>query len=254
MTRKCFFVDRIDPAEDVVTIGDKTAHHIETVLRLKPGDSIELRDGRGNAWPAVIERVGPQAVQARIAGRKRPEAESPLDVTLALAYARSDRMELALRQATEMGAHRFIAFRAERSQYGLAGGQAARRKERWEKIAREALCQCRRAILPEIHVLGGVAHFLSETASILHNDGESLKVVASEDESEESLLTLWSRFPNIKRVIGVIGPEGGWTNDEASQFVEAGFVKVRIGPRILRLETAAIALLASVQLLWGDFR
>lgn len=254
MTRKCFFLDQVDPGQEYVILSDQAAHHMESVLRLKAGDRVELCDGRGNAWHGVIEKVDPETIRVRLAGRRDLEKESPLELTLALAFARSDRMELVLRQATEMGVNRFFAFRAQRSQYGLSGNQKIKREERWQKIAREAMCQCQRTRLPQIQVVESISEFLDRTAPEVGSDDDSLRVLASEEEREQSLITLWHLFPKCGKILAVVGPEGGWTETEESQFTEAGFKTVHLGPRILRLETAAIALLASAQLLWGDFK
>ncbi len=153
MTRKCFLIEPQEPGAEVVRLADDVAHHVRKVLRLRPGDSIELRDGQGNGWNAIIREMQRKEVRLRWWSKQTVRKESPLRLTLALAFSRSDRMELVLRQATEMGVHRFVAFRAERSDYSLPGSQIDKRKERWRKITGEALCQCGRTRLPEILIL-----------------------------------------------------------------------------------------------------
>jgi 16S rRNA (uracil1498-N3)-methyltransferase len=187
-------------------------------------------------------------VGEKLAGRN----ESPLRLTLALAFSRFDRMELALRQATEMGVHRFIAFRAERSEYTLPGPQMEKRKERWRKITREALCQCGRMILPDILILSDTAEFISNITTGQIAERECLKILAREDAGRSGLLSLFEVHPVCRQMLAVVGPEGGWSQHEGGQFMEAGFRPVHLGPRTLRLETATVALLAAVQLLWGD--
>jgi len=253
MTRKCFFIDRIDPREDYVILNDRSAHHMESVLRMGDGDSVELRDGAGNAWRGVLAGREGGGIRIRLGEKRHVRNESPLNLTLALAFARSDRMELVLRQATEIGVHRLIAFRAQRSQYGLSGAQAAKKRERWEKIAREALCQCGRMRLPEIHLLSDVPEFISQVMkSEGHDEGCGLRIVAWEEERRQNLLGLWRSFPECSELLVVVGPEGGWTPGEVEQFERAGFHSVRLGTRTLRFETAALALVTSAQLLWGD--
>jgi 16S rRNA (uracil1498-N3)-methyltransferase len=252
MTRKCFLVDEIDFREELVSLAGDVAHHLRNVLRLRPGDSIELRDGRGNGWSAVIREMKGREVRVAIEKKQRVQNESPLRLTLALAFSRSDRMELVLRQATEMGVDRFIAFRAERSEYHLPGSQRDRRIERWRKITREALCQCGRMSLPEILVLSDTAELISSDSTGKPNDGKTLKILAREEADRQSLLALLEGHPVCRQVLAVVGPEGGWSKREGDQFMEGGFRPVHLGPRTLRLETAAVALLAGVQLLWGD--
>lgn len=253
MTRKRFFVDRIDPCRDHVILKDQAAHHLESVLRMGAGDSIELRDGAGNAWQGVVAGREDGGVCIRLGEKQQVQNESPLNLTLALAFARSDRMDLVVRQATEIGVHRFIAFRAQRSQYGLGGAQSVKRRERWEKIAREALCQCGRMKLPEIDVLSDVPEFISHVMKTEgHEAGCGLRIVAWEEERRQSLMELWRSFPKCRDVLVVVGPEGGWIQSEVEQLGQAGFHSVHLGSRTLRFETASLALAVSAQLLWGD--
>jgi 16S rRNA (uracil1498-N3)-methyltransferase len=251
MTRKCFLIDHQDPG-GMVTLAEDVAHHVRNVLRLKPGDSIELRDGQGNGWSAVIKEMKGGEVRVGVCERQVSLNESPLQLTLALAISRFDRMELAFRQATEMGAHRFIAFRAEHSDYQLSASHQNKRKERWGKITREALCQCGRMRLPEIAILSDTAALISAAPTWEATEGKGLKILAREDEDRQSLAGLYRVHPVCRQMLVVIGPEGGWSRREWEQFKEAGFYSVHLGPRILRMETAALCLLATVQLLWGD--
>lgn len=253
MTRKCFYAEHLDSGSEFAELRDQTAHHIESVLRLKPGDSIEVRDGLGNGWGAEILVISGGVVRVRLKERQLAPTESPLRLTLAMAFARSDRMELVLRQATEIGIHEFIAFRTRRSQYGLRETHLGKKRERWLKIAREALCQCGRTVLPQVHFFSDLPEFISTIPPSESSDNSSLRMLALEEGSRQNVLSLWKTFPMYKQVMIAIGPEGGWVQDEVDQFVHAGFRPVSLGPRTLRLETAAIALLGSAQLLWGDF-
>jgi 16S rRNA (uracil1498-N3)-methyltransferase len=252
MTRKCFLIDDQDLGSGDVTFGDDVAHHLRNVLRLRPGDSIELRDGRGNGWHAVIKAMKGREVRVGVGEKQILLNESPLQLTLALAFSRFDRMELVLRQATELGVHRFIAFRADRSDYQLPASHRDKRKGRWSKISGEALCQCGRMRLPEIAILDNTATLIS-AASLCETTGRmALKILASEVHERQSLAGLRKVHPICRQLLAVIGPEGGWTKLEREQFVDANFHSVHLGPRTLRLETAAVGLLAAVQLLWGD--
>ena len=254
MTRKCFLVEDQDPATGMLTLPDEVAHHVRKVLRLRLGDAIELRDGRGSGWSAVIREMDRQGVRVAVGEKEALLSESPLRLTLALAFSRSDRMELALRQATEMGVHRFVAFRAERSDYSLPGSsRSERRIERWRKISSEALCQCGRMWRPEIAMVSDTTELISRARAWEAAEAQVLKILAREDAERQSLRALFDRHPICREMLVVIGPEGGWSEGEGGQFAAAGFHAVHLGPRILRLETAAVALLAAAQLLWGDF-
>lgn len=253
MTRKCFFLEySVAQGEKQVTLTGPAAHHVSTVLRLRTGDSLELRDGHGRGWQGVITAMEDGKVLVEVKGDQAVHNESPLELSLALAYSRSDRMDLVLRQATELGVHRFLAFRAQRSQYGLSGSQEKKRRERWLKIAREALCQCERTRLPEIMLLSNVSECISTVSCWERNEKRLLKILALEKKLSDSLLKLWQKVPACQELLLVVGPEGGWTENETTLFTEAGFDPIRLGPRTLRLETATTAFLASVQLLWGD--
>lgn len=253
MTRHCFYADWLDAAERLAVLKDQAAHHVRNVLRLKPGEVIDLRDCDGRGWKGVIADMTEEQVRIQLLEPYDLPTESPLELSLALALARPDRMDLVLRQATEIGLTRFIVFKAERSQYGLSRDQAAKRRDRWLKIAREAVCQCGRMRLPEIVICEDWMDFLLEASQCTTPRTAGLRIFADESGTGRNLLSLWRSCPMYRQVLTVVGPEGGWTPVEVNRFAEADFYPVRLGPRILRFETAATALLSSVQTLWGDF-
>jgi 16S rRNA (uracil1498-N3)-methyltransferase len=252
MTRKRVWVEAIDPGQEKVVLTGQTAHHLAAVLRMSPGDRLEIVDAGGREWLGRIESVGKSGVCVKLLARNEASKESPLVLTLALAFSRSEKMDQVVRQATEMGVARLVAFRARRSQYGLEGADRAKKLERWQKIAREALCQCRRQRKPECVIVSDVEELLERADRWFPSPGETLRILASEDESRKSLVDLQRGSSFCINFIAVIGPEGGWTADETRLFSGKGFHSVHLGPRVLRLETAAVALLASIQLLWGD--
>jgi 16S rRNA (uracil1498-N3)-methyltransferase len=254
MTRKCFYLEHIAQTAETVTLNEETSRQIETVLRLRPGEPIEIRDGLGNGWRGIIEEIKGKAVKVRLVNRQDLSTESPLDLTLALAFSKLDRMDLVLRQATELGVTRFVIFRAARSQYGLSGSQAEKRLERWFKILREALCQCGRATIPRVQILSGLEELLAYGASKRLDDDGALIIAGLEEGADTGLLPLWRSHPEKRSIMAIVGPEGGWTGAEAELFRSEGIHPVHLGPRILRLETAATALVTSIQLLWGDLQ
>jgi 16S rRNA (uracil1498-N3)-methyltransferase len=252
MTRKCFFVQKIDPDAGTVDLSPEASHHLENVLRFKAGERIEIRDGLGSAWTGEIAEIKKGRVAVRLLGKRDGSVfESSMEVSLLLGLARTDIMDLVIRQATELGIYRIAAFRAARSQYGLTGMQAGKKIERWSKIAREAVCQCGRTRMPEIAIFDNLEDLL---LSLNEGDvsGELLKIVALERESQQDLRVLRESKPHYAGISAAIGPEGGWDDSEISRLIKAGFESVHLGPRILRYETAAIALISSIQLLWGD--
>lgn len=251
MTRRCFFIDAVEPGADSVVLTGQTAHHIMSVLRMGKGEPLELRDGKGRGWKGLIVGQEKTSLHVQLIDKLPLRNESPLRITLAMALARTDRMELVVRQATELGVRRFLAYRSKRSQYGLSDAQAEKRCDRWLKIAREAMCQCDRMKVPEIDFVPDLPKFAAEQWGA-KKDGASLKLLALEGERRSSLRDVWRSFPKCDEVLAVIGPEGGWTDEEVQEFKNADFFAVHLGPRILRLETAAVAFVAMVQMLWGD--
>ena len=190
--------------------------------------------------------------QVRVTGEgAKCLGESPCEVTLALALARQDRMDLAVRQAVELGAAGIVAFRAARSQYGLSGAALEKRRERFSAIAREALSQCGRSRLPEIAILPDFSGFPAFSGAWAAK-GEGLLLAAMEGSGGGGLPALFREHPGARRVLAVVGPEGGFTQIETGALRGAGFFAVTLGPRVLRCETAAAALLASIQMLRGD--
>lgn len=253
MTRRSFFIEHLNRDEEHVTLTGQTAHHVQSVLRMQVGDFLELRDGRGAGRQGTIVANERGAVRVRLTDRQLPCRESHLHITLAMAFARSDRMDLVVRQATELGVDRFVAYRSVRSQYGLSDAQAGKRRERWLKIAREAMCQCGRMQVPDIVIAADLGEYVSALAE-QRGKATSLKLVACEGEEDKSLADVWRVSPESDEVLAVIGPEGGWSPDELQRLLADGFQAAHLGPRILRLETAAITFVALLQLLWGDFR
>jgi 16S rRNA (uracil1498-N3)-methyltransferase len=254
MTRRCVFVAGIDPEAEEISLSESLSHQLQSVLRLKTGDPVELRDGAGGSWLGEVCGMARGVARVRLLQRREiPGAEPPVDITLAMAFARAEKMDLAIRQATELGASGIAAFRAKRSQYGLSAQQAEARKDRWQKIVREAMCQCGRINAPHVSVFPDVHAFIEAVSSGSGHGEECLKIFAWEEELQRDLFSLRNSFPDCGRIIAVIGPEGGWDGSEADWLLDSGFHPVHLGPRTLRLETAAVALVSMVQMLWGDF-
>lgn len=252
MTRRCFFVQRIDPGVGSIHLSLEASHHVENVLRRRVGDRIEIRDGFGNGWVGEISELKKGSVAVRLLAQQGLQvSESPVNIMLALGLARSEVMDLAVRQATENGVCRLIAFRAARSRYGLTGRQADKKIERWSKIAAEAMCQCGRGKMPEIALFPGLDEFLRSLTEKEMGD-ETLKIFAWERGMGACLSSFRESRPRCSHIVAAIGPEGGWEDSEASRLTGAGFASIHLGPRILRFETAAVALISSIQLLWGD--
>jgi 16S rRNA (uracil1498-N3)-methyltransferase len=254
MSRTCFYVGRVKEGVETLTIRGDAAHHMIRVLRLGVDDPVELRDGMGRGWSARIRGIARGAVDVQVIDEVTLNMESVTHLTLGMALARSDRMDLVIRQGTEIGVHQFDFFPSARSQYRLSGREIGKRQDRFTRIAQEAMCQCRRTVLPEIRIHQNLGEFLERVGDSGTPGKERLKVLALEGRMERSLMDIHRERPVCSEVVAAAGPEGGWTEGEVHSFKREGFLPVHLGPRILRIETATLAVMACAQLLWGDLR
>ncbi len=238
------YAPELDPsAGALIQIDARASHHLRTVLRMQPGARVRLFCGQG--WDVEAElidvpRRGP--VRARTIARRPVENESPLPVTLYQAVSRGERMDLTIQKAVELGVARIVPLWTARSAKRLSDARLQRRLAHWRGVIIAACEQCGRARLPEL----GEPTELSTLKASRGRDTLPLLL----DPQGEGLLR--SRGATPSRVVLVSGPEGGLTPQERAKLVEAGFLALRLGPRILRTETAALAALSAVQTLWGD--
>jgi 16S rRNA (uracil1498-N3)-methyltransferase len=241
-----FFIEESELKDSIFNITGPDARHIKTVLRMKPGDKIGLSDGKGFEYEAKIMDLSPGRVKASLIRRFPSTAESPLKIIVAQAFLKEKKMDGLVRQLSELGIVKWIPFIAERSVPSPNKKQHLARTKRWEKIAKEALKQCRRGRIMEI----------GETVSFeeILNLGQScdLKVIFWEDELQPVNANLTRPSIQINSVFALIGPEGGFAQKEIEKARDHGFVTVGLGPRILRAETATVAACVLLQYLFGD--
>ena len=229
-----------------VALSENAARHAVRVLRLREGDALILFDGRGGEYPARIVRAGRDDVVAELLAWRDCECESPLAITLAQALQAGEKMDLTVQKAVELGVQRVVPVASQRSVVRLEGERARRRVEHWRAVAASACEQCGRNRIPEISALESLRQWLARPV-----DGDVLRLLL-DPRSSNTLQTL-TRPGGGQRVELLIGPEGGLAPEEEAMAVAAGFVGVRLGPRVLRTETAGLAALAAIQCLWGDF-
>jgi len=241
-----FFIEKSERENSILSITGTDARHIKTVLRMKPGDKIGLFDGKGFEYVAKIIDLSPGRVQASIIRRFPSTAESPLKIIIAQALLKEKKMDGLVRQLSELGIVKWIPFIAERSVPRPDKKQLLARTKRWEKIAKEALKQCRRGCIMEIGKTVSFEEML--------NLGQfcDLKVVFWEDELKPVHANLLESNERIITVFALIGPEGGFTRKEIEKAGELGFITVGLGPRILRAETATVTACVLLQYLFGD--
>ena len=242
-----FFIKQSDLAGSKAVVKGSDAHHIKNVLRLKPGDKIGLFDGTGLNYETRIVTLLPKSVEVLVIRRFSSTAESSVQIIVAQALLKDKKMDLLVRQLTELGITRWIPFIAKRSVPRPDKKRLFTRTERWKKIAKEALKQCKRCCSPEI---GATVSF--EEVLNLGRDSD-LKIVFWEEESKPVSKELSvSNLKPPEKIFILLGPEGGFTLMEVEKAKESGFITAALGPRILRAETATIAACTLVQYLFGD--
>lgn len=221
------------------------ANHITRVLRLRVGDSLSLFDGRGGEYEARIDEFRKDAVHVSVSEQRSIERESPLSITLAQGISRGERMDWVVQKATELGVARIVPVLTERCVVRLDARQSESKLRHWRAIVVAACEQCGRNRLPEVAEPMTLHAFLREKTAA----PTSLRLLLSPTgERRVQDLTVSS----TGSVTVLIGPEGGLAEDEQAAAVAAGFQGVRLGPRVLRTETAAIAALAAIQQQLGD--
>jgi 16S rRNA (uracil1498-N3)-methyltransferase len=214
------------------------------VLRVQPGDAVMLFDGRGGEYPATVATITKTAVRLNVADRVAVSRESPLAIHIAQGISSGDRMDYTVQKAVELGVTRIQPLTTDRSVVHLDPQRAAKRVAHWQSIAVAACAQCGRNEVPEV-------------APVM-NYGTWLGALQPERDVRLLLSPLAAnRLHDLGRPPGAVwllcGPEGGLAPAEQHDAEHAGFHGVRLGPRVLRTETAAVAALAAMQALWGDF-
>jgi 16S rRNA (uracil1498-N3)-methyltransferase len=240
-----FFVpDGLAPGARI-DLPERAARHI-TVLRLSAGDAIKLFSGHGNEFDATLLEVSKRRVAAQITTSSAPFRESPLHITLAQCLSSNDRMDLTLQKATELGASEFQPLESERSIVRLSPERMEKRIQHWKNVVISACEQCGRNVVPAIRPVTDLHTWLAQVSLNQGHDG-TLRLLLS--PTAEIGLTGIDR---LNRVVLLVGAEGGLADHEDLAARKAGFQPVRLGPRVLRTETAPLAAISAIQVLWGD--
>ena len=225
-----------------VTLAGAAAAHVRRVLRLEAGDALTLFNGDGADYPSRIAGFGRGAVEVAVEGRAPARAESPLAATLVQGIARAERMDLVVQKATELGVAAILPVAAARSVVKLDRESRGRKLAHWRAIAVAACEQCGRARIPSIAEPVPLADLLRGPAA-----GARLLLAP---DAGPSLAAAARGAPAVELLVG---PEGGLEDGERDAALAAGFRACRLGPRVLRSETAAIAAVAVLQAVAGDF-
>jgi len=226
-----------------VELPEPVARHAVRVLRMPPGAPMVLFDGRGGQYLAHIERIERDRVYAELAGWQDVECESPLSITLVQALQAGDKMDFTIQKAVELGVRDIVPVESRRSVLRLAGERAAKRVAHWQGVVASACEQCGRNQVPLVAPVEKLENWLARPAN-------GVLRLMLDPEAEASFASMRPEGP----VQLLIGAEGGLDPQEMIAAKQAGFRAVRMGPRVLRTETAGLAALAVMQAMWGDFR
>ncbi len=224
-----------------LNLPDNIIRHIH-VLRLNAGDSITLFNGTGNDFAATLQTIGKRHAECHIHAQRQPENESPLAITLVQAISSGERMDFTLQKSVELGVRAIQPMISERCVVRLSGDRAEKRVQRWQDIVIAACEQSGRSIVPTVLPIVSFSDYLRQMPPELH-----LMM------SLRRATTLRDITPAPQQLRLMIGPEGGWTPAEEQVALEAGVQTITLGKRVLRTETASLAALAAMQVLWGDF-
>ncbi|MDX8401523.1 MAG: 16S rRNA (uracil(1498)-N(3))-methyltransferase [Mariprofundaceae bacterium] len=216
------------------------SHYLRDVLRLHPGARLRLFDGSGREWPAEIIRLERRGGLCRLGPPGAPETEPPFRVRVIQAAARGEKVDAVLQKCTELGAAAFTILASERAQLRLSGARLEKRLARWRRIVIEAAEQSGRVRVPTVEWLDSTARVRAEGLALaLHPPAPGAPGTNWRAARE--------RIAKAPAITIAIGPEGGWSNGDLARLDAAGFIRLGFGPRILRTETAAPALLAAIQ-------
>lgn len=223
-----------------IVLDDKAARHVGKVLRLGPGAQLRLFDGQGGEYDAIIQQAGKREVIVGVGEHHAVEAESSLHITLAQGISKGERMDYTLQKAVELGVTRIVPLTTEHSVVHLKGERREKKIDHWQGVIISACEQCGRNILPELLPMHSFDSWLA-----VESKGLGLLL----DHRAECGV---SKLNKATDVTLLIGPEGGLSEDERSRAYSAGYTGLRLGPRVLRTETAALTALAAIQSHWGD--
>ena len=235
------------PEENQITIPPDKVHYLRTVLRCKHGDQLLIFDGQGNCYRTSISTVTNREIKAVMIEKVSCDTESPLHIVLVQALLQREKMDFVVQKTTELGIREVIPAVTTRSQI-----RTTRKTVRWKKVSEDAARQSGRSVVPIIHnvmAFPEILHAVRDSAGLLF-------AVDTEMEVSLAVKTLKQKFQqnpgDDNRLYLLIGPEGGFTDDEMMMAHNKGFSLTSLGPRVLRAETAAISAVTLLQFLLGD--
>lgn len=224
---------------ELVQLEAAAAHHIAKVLRARVGDSITLFNGSGLDWQCAITDLQKRGVTVSVGKASNPNTESPLKTELGLCLSKGDRFDWAIQKATEAGITNITPLFSDRVDVKLPSDRIAKRIAHWQQIVRSACEQCGRAKVPQVFdpvpLSAWVQEQVTDAKLFLHH-----REIGTVPETRPTSIAL------------LVGPEGGLSDVDRNHARDAGFIGVRLGPRVLRTETAPLVALSILGARWGD--
>ncbi|OZG71863.1 16S rRNA (uracil(1498)-N(3))-methyltransferase [Hahella sp. CCB-MM4] len=233
---------------NTIMAGPDIANYVGRVLRLKPNDQIRLFNGEGFDVLATIKQVERKDISLSLEEKIELQNESPIKITLGQVVSRGDRMDYAIQKAVELGVNAIAPLTSERCEVRLDDNRKEKRRGHWQQVVVSACEQSGRAVVPQVTEIASVDDWLNSIEA-------ELKLILHPHDKPENVTPLWqdnSRSP--ASIALLIGPEGGFSEDEVSLAESRGFKRLCLGPRVLRTETAPVAGLTYLQCAWGDFQ
>ncbi len=248
---RLFYTDSSLAGEDSIRVEGEESAHLARSLRMQPGERCRIATERGDEYIAELKSVSPKETVAEIIEHLAPRPVPPLSITLGLPLIKGERFEWVLEKGTELGVDRFRPLALERCEVKIPANRIPARVERWRRIVREAAKQCDRVPPPTAEAPAPIGEFLRDTenfdlklAAWLGEGREKIGKVLKEAAAEADKNPLTAAL--------LLGPEGDLTPEEVAAARKSGFIPVDLGPRVLRADTAPIALAAVVQFALGD--
>ena len=237
------FTDQQLTSQSQILLETEASHHLSQVLRLQSGAELKLFNGAGEEYVGILAQTNNDRVSVKILELLRIELDPPLQIILIIGISRGERMDFALQKAVELGVNSIQPIFTERCVVKLTGKRLTYRMEHWRKVIVNACEQSGRCRIPELQDAEKYATTLTQT-----RQGHTLLL------DHRSQQTLWGLPQPDASVTLLVGPEGGLSEDERALAKQQGFVSIKLGPRVLRTETAPLAAIAAIQAMWGDFR
>lgn len=235
-----FFVSPDNVRDSIIMIENDDAFHIARSLRMAVGDEVTVCDGEGGEYLCRLTRIRDEACECEVLERRRSMSESPIDVTLYMAYPKGDKLETVIQKAVELGARRIVPFESSRCIKRPKAEKLDKVTARLSRIAEEAAKQCGRAMLAT------VSQPITYREVLTSLDSYSLSLFCYEDEDGASIKDVLKSSSNITSIAVIVGSEGGFSPEEAALAKESGARSVTLGRRILRCETAPLYALAAI--------